>query len=314
MIPREGTQIAGAIRLIEPLGDGAMGSVWVAQHEGLGKRVAVKLISPELLRDELALKRFNREVMLAGQITTKHVAKSLGHGVTEDGTPYLVMELLEGETLQKHLERAGRLRLGDVVGLLEQLAEALDEAHGLGIVHRDIKPANIFLVEQQGNVVLKMLDFGMAKRTEVMDPSVVTEAGTSVGTPDYMSPEQLRFANEVDHRSDLWALAVLAYRAIVGRLPFTSGSFAGLCMTICNGSYTAPSQIDQRLPRSLDMWFERALNVDRDERYDSAGETVEALREALLLGDTPSWGKVTVVVLLVLLALSVGAAVAWMGV
>jgi serine/threonine-protein kinase len=280
----------------------------------LKKRVALKLVAPELLRDELALKRFNREVTLAGQITSKHVAKRIGNGVCEDGTPYLVMELLDGETLQSHLERAGRLHLGDVVGLLEQLADALDEAHGLGIVHRDIKPANIFLVQEGGNVVLKVLDFGMAKRTNVMDPSVVTEAGTSVGTPDYMSPEQLRFAKEVDFRSDLWALGVLAYRAITGRLPFTSGTFAGLCMTICNGSYTAPSQIDRRLPHSLDLWFERVLNLDRDERYDSAGETVEALKQALLQGDAPSWSKVALVAAVALIAVSVGAAIAWFGV
>ncbi|HZO13835.1 MAG TPA: serine/threonine-protein kinase, partial [Polyangiaceae bacterium] len=223
----EGARLGEHIRLVRPLGSGASASVWLARHEGLGREVAVKIAAPEVVRDEVALARFDREARLAEQMLTPHVARGYDHGFTEEGRPYLVMELLEGETLEDRLARAGRLTPDDVVAILTPVAEALDEAHELGIVHRDIKPSNVFLSGDRG--VVKVLDFGMAKRTGVAEVSVVTDEGTSVGTPDYMSPEQLRFAREVDHRADLWSLAVVAYRAIVGRLPFVSGSFAGLC-------------------------------------------------------------------------------------
>jgi serine/threonine-protein kinase len=137
---------------------------------------------------------------------------------------------------------------------------------------------------------VKVLDFGMAKRVDAVDPTVVTEAGRAVGTPDYMSPEQLREARTVDYRADLWAMGVVAYRAITGRRPFVSGSFVGLCMAICTGRYLAASEVDPRLPKALDAWFERALNLDREQRFETASATVESLRAAL----PPSrrWGAV----------------------
>jgi serine/threonine-protein kinase len=155
---------------------------------------------------------------------------------------------------------------------------------------------------------VKVLDFGMAKRVDAMDPTVVTEAGRTVGTPDYMSPEQLREAHGVDYRADLWALAVVAYRAITGRLPFVSGNFAGLCMAICTGRYPPASSVDPRLPTSLDAWFERSLSLDREQRFETATATVDALRSAL--PPPRRWSMLWLG--LALLALAVGAAIAAM--
>jgi serine/threonine-protein kinase len=297
--------IAEGIRLVRPLGGGAMASVWLGEQQG--RSVAVKIAAAEIARDEVALARFEREARLSEQMTTVHVARGYTHGVTEDGRPFMVMELLEGETFEEHLARGGRLAPSDALAILAPVAEALDEAHELGIVHRDIKPSNVFLSKRGDTLVVKVLDFGMAKRTGVAEPSVVTDAGTSVGTPDYMSPEQLRFAREVDHRSDLWALAVMAYRAIVGRLPFSSGTFAGLCMAICTGRHPRPSEIDPKLPRTLDAWFARALHLDRQRRYRTARETVATLARAL--EGRKSWGWI-VFAALAALAIAVGALVA----
>jgi eukaryotic-like serine/threonine-protein kinase len=311
MTLREGAIVRQGLRLVRPLQEGAMGSLWVAQDEGLGHQVAVKFIARELLRDDTALKRFERESRLAERLRSPHVPVGYGRGETQDGTPYLVMELLAGETLEQRLARAGRLEHDEVVTILDQAARALDEAHELGIVHRDIKPANIFL-EEGARTQVKVLDFGMAKRVDAVDPTVVTEAGRAVGTPDYMSPEQLREARKVDYRADLWALAVVAYRAITGRLPFVSGSFAGLCMAICTGRYTPASDVDPHLPRALDAWFERALNLERDRRFGSASETVDALRMALATSRRHRL-RVAVAVVLVVLAAMVAIVARWWG-
>jgi serine/threonine-protein kinase len=304
---REGTLIADGLRLIRPLCEGAMGSLWVAQHDGLKRQVAVKFVAKELLHDETAIKRFARESKLAERLQSAHVPQSHGRGETHDGSPFLVMELLVGETLEARLKRAGRLTHGEVLAILEQVASALDDAHALGIVHRDIKPDNLFLLEGADTQV-KVLDFGMAKRVDAMDPTVVTEAGRTVGTPDYMSPEQLREAHGVDYRADLWALAVVAYRAITGRLPFVSGNFAGLCMAICTGRYPPASSVDPRLPTSLDAWFERSLSLDREQRFETATATVDALRSAL--PPPRRWSMLWLG--LALLALAVGVAIAAM--
>jgi serine/threonine-protein kinase len=304
----QGARLSGSIELVRPLGSGAMSSVWAARRAGSSELVAVKIAEPELAADQVALARFSREARLAERLSTPHVARGLDHGVTDDGRPFIVMELLDGETLHQRLERAGRLAAQHTVEVLEQVAQALDEAHALGIVHRDIKPANIFLADDGVGVAVKVLDFGIAKRTGVGEPSVVTEAGRSVGTPDYMSPEQLLSAREVDHRSDQWALAVVAYRCLTGRLPFSSATFAGLCMAICTGRHAAPSLIDPRLPRALDAWFARALDVDRDQRFGSAGETIATL--ARTLERPAAWRHVVVAVLVGIAALAVGALVA----
>ncbi len=321
---RPGVRVTDEVWLVRPLGEGAMGSVWVAEHRSLEQEVAVKLMARALIRDSIERARFNREAKLAEQLKSPRITKSYGHGLTEDGTPYLIMELLEGETMAKRLDEVGTLRPDLVVTILQQVAHALDEAHALGIVHRDIKPANIFLLSGDDEVRVKVLDFGMAKRLGGDNPSVVTEAGTAVGTPDYMSPEQLRNAKGVDFRADLWAMAVVAYRALTGQRPFLSSTFAGLCMAVCTGRYRPPREVDDSLPVELDAWFEKALNLDPKSRFASANETADTLNLALGY-DEPAppltqaaergsnAARLVVILLVALLALAGGAAVAWLG-
>ena len=283
---KPGVRVGADLRLVRLLGSGAMGEVWEAVRSE-GDRVAVKFASRHLLRDATERGRFSREAKLAHQLQSAHVVRSMGHGILDNGQPYIVMELLKGETLEDRLRRDKVIGARELTRILRQVAAALDEAHSLGIIHRDVKPANVFMVAGKSEVRTKMLDFGMAKRTGISNPSVVTEAGTSVGTPDYMSPEQLRTAQDVDHRSDLWALGVLAYRALLGRLPFESTTFAGLCMAICEGRYTQPSELASFLGDSVDHWFERALAVDREQRFHSADEMVETLERALAIDTVP---------------------------
>ncbi len=276
-----GTQIDAELRLVRPLREGAQGSVWVAEHTRHGP-VAVKLVSHELLRDDTARKRFRREAKLAARMSTKHVPRYLSYGITDEGWPYIAMELLEGEPLSDRLERDGTLSLLEVVVVLEQVAEALAEAHELGIVHRDVKPANIFLSAGDDQALVKVLDFGIARRTGVTHQSVVTEVGTAVGTPDYMSPEQLLDAKRVDHRADVWAMGVVAYRSLVGLLPFVSNSFAALCVTICEGRYIPATDQEPNLPPSIDAWFDKVFQVEPDERFPTASEAVEGLKDVLV--------------------------------
>ena len=259
---------------------------WVAsgkRSDRKGDRVAIKFASRHILKDPTDRARFSREATLANQLESPHVVQSEGFGISDEGTPYIVMELLRGETLADRLRRERVIGHADLVRMLQQIASALDEAHALGIIHRDVKPANVYLVKQDEGapIFAKMLDFGMAKRTRVVNPSVVTEEGTSVGTPDFMSPEQLKSPDKIDHRSDIWAIGVLTYRALIGRLPFVSQTFAGLCTAIAHGKYTKPSELAPNLPPGVDGWFRSVLAIDPDGRYESAGEAVAGLRIAL---------------------------------
>jgi len=259
-----------------------MGSVWEARRPE-GERVAVKFASKDVVKDPTDRARFSREATLANKLSSPHVVESFGFGLA-DGTPFIVMELLDGETLADRLRREKVIPPAELAIVVEQIAEALDEAHDLGILHRDVKPANVFLVKRPDEVFVKVLDFGMAKRTDSLNPTVVTEAGTSVGTPDFMSPEQIR-NEELDRRTDVWSLGVLAYRALIGRLPFVSGTFAGLCVAICEARYKPPSALAPNLPKALDLWFSRCLSVDLEGRFLTAGEASKALAVALGLAE-----------------------------
>ena len=279
-----GMRVGAGLELRRPLGEGAMGSVWEARRPE-GERVAVKFASKAVVKDPVDRARFSREATLANKLSSPHVVESFGFGLTDDGTPFIVMELLQGETLADRLRREKVIGASTLVAIVEQVAEALDEAHDLGILHRDIKPANVYLADRDGEIFVKVLDFGMAKRTDTLNPTVVTEAGTSVGTPDFMSPEQIRTERELDRRTDVWSLGVLVYRCLIGRLPFVSSTFAGLCVAICEARYKPPSELAPNLPQALDQWFARCLSVDRNGRFATAGEATKALAVALGLAD-----------------------------
>jgi len=225
-----GSMVTPSLRLLRPLGQGAMGSVWVAEQVDLGGHVAVKFIAAKKSRDPDTVARFNREAASAAGIDNPHVVQILEHGTTGDGTPFLVMELLDGETLGERLVRLGTVSLQEAKEVLSQVGEALDAAHRLGIVHRDIKPDNLFLTAREFGLV-KVFDFGAAKQWQDQNDAL-TRTGVVVGTPEYMSPEQVLGTRDVDYRSDLWALAAVVYRMIVGSVPFTADTPHALFLSI----------------------------------------------------------------------------------
>jgi serine/threonine-protein kinase len=274
-----GRTIEQKIRLVRVLGKGGMGSVWVADHLGLRTQVAVKFMSAEIADNAEARGRFVREATAAAQIKSPHVVQVFDHGVTEDGFPFIVMELLEGEDLGKRIERLGALSPRDAVEIVAQTCKALGRAHAQGIVHRDIKPENVFLVDtDDDDLFVKVLDFGIAKRFGDGGMNM-TSTGAMVGTPYYMSPEQIMSARDVDPRSDLWSVAVVTYHALTGALPFVAETVGALCVKINSALFEPPSRSRPELA-ALDAWFARALAREPAHRFASAKELAEALRQA----------------------------------
>ncbi|MEP7127000.1 MAG: protein kinase [Byssovorax sp.] len=280
---REGTIVAGKYRIERPLTRGGMGSIWVARHLTLNMPVAVKLMAPTLAATTEGRARFEREARAAARIQSPNVAQIHDYGV-EDGTPYIVMELLIGEDLGARLHRTRRLPIAAVAAILTPIAKALRRAHEAGIVHRDLKPANIFLARADDDEIVKVLDFGIAKLTGTGAAEDATATGLVLGSIHYMSPEQARGVREIDHRSDLWSLAVIAFRAIVGRLPFPGAQMGDVIVKICSEPVPRPSELAPDLGPEVDHFFTRALARDPDARWQTARELAAAL--AQLAGST----------------------------
>src|SRR6185369_12731058 len=214
--------IAKKYRLLEQLGQGGMGQVWRAEHLLLRAEVAVKLMNPELGRSREGLNRFLREAQAAAALRSPHVVQILDYGVHR-GMPYFAMELLEGESLRTRLRRVGRLNSNETGSLFLQLGRAISRAHDAGIIHRDLKPDNIFIVRDDEDESVKVLDFGIAKlhaSSADRPTGGGTRGVTPLGTPYYMSPEQLVGSRQLDCRSDVWAIGVMAFECLVGRKPF----------------------------------------------------------------------------------------------
>ncbi|MBI3204873.1 MAG: serine/threonine protein kinase [Myxococcales bacterium] len=279
MALRPGMLIGNNVRLVRLLGQGGMGAVWVANHETLHTQVAVKFMITEMSESAEAVTRFTREASAAAQIKSPHVVQTFDHGVTNDGIPYIVMELLEGEDLAVRVSRDGALPPRAVAVILSQVCKALGRAHSLGIIHRDIKPENIFLSDQDGELLVKVLDFGIAKRSEDAALSM-TGTGAMVGTPYYMSPEQVMSAKGVDARTDLWSLAVVAYQALTGKVPFDAETMGALCVAINAAVFAPPSVQTPGLSHAIDSWFATALARDPSARFQSAKELAAAFQRA----------------------------------
>ncbi len=276
--PTPGTQLTPELRLVRHLARGSMGSLWVARHEGLGAEVVVKFLFEGTSTNRIDLARFEREATVLASIQSPYVVRYLEHGVSA-GLPFLVLEHLEGYDLSVALRRHGPLSPGHVALVIDQVALALSAIHGLGVVHRDVKPSNIFLCGGLQHLpVVKLLDFGIAKCLRAGEP--LTSTGQLVGTPNFMSPEQLK-AKPVDHRSDLWALGVVTYRALTGQLPFAGETFVEVVMQVVSGRMTPPSSLRPELPASVDRWVERACALDPEARFASAEQMAQALWDAL---------------------------------
>jgi serine/threonine-protein kinase len=267
----KGQVIGGRFRLERALAIGGMGSVWLAYHLKLDLSVAVKFMDPELADSGSARARFEREARSAAMIKSPHVVQVLDYGVHED-VPYIAMELLEGEDLADKLLREGRLDLPTTAAIVEPVCKALHRAYDAGVVHRDLKPSNVFLARQGDEVVVKLLDFGIAKAVFVPASGEVTRAGALLGSPLYMSPEQVRKSREVDHRSDLWSLGVILYQALTGKMPFDSEELGALLYAICAEPFVPPSTLVPELGAAGDAFFDRALARDPEERFQSARE------------------------------------------
>jgi serine/threonine-protein kinase len=275
--------VAGKYRLTRVLGRGGMGAVWEGTHATLGTRVAVKFIDPEYADSPEARNRFENEARAAAALRSKHVVEMYDHGLAEDGSPFIVMEYLEGEPLDRRLDRVGRLSPPDTARILHQACRAVARAHAAGIVHRDLKPENLFLVwddEEQADFV-KVLDFGIAKFTDrSIGASSATRTGSVLGTPFYMSPEQARGLRSVDHRTDVWSIGVIAYRCLVGQLPFDGEAIGDLLVRLCTEPIPVPSQVAPDVPPAFDAFIERALARDLDKRFQSVQELADALARA----------------------------------
>ncbi len=292
---REGVLVADKYRLVVPRGEGAMGSVWSAVHITLGSQVAIKFLHGSVASSSEPRARFEREAKLAARLgeASRHITRVMDHGVTAEGTPFLVMEPLKGEGLDRRLKRDRRLPMALIAKITSHLCRALNVAHGAGVVHRDLKPANVFLCESQdeSDVFVKLLDFGVAKATLENEENQTTRAGALIGTPNYMSPEQIVGDSAVDSRSDLWAVAAIVYRMAVGRAPFGSGALSELAMRIVSTEPPTPTQLAPDLPQEFDLWVKKGLAKKPDQRFQTARDLADSLATVAGISSIGSTGS-----------------------
>jgi eukaryotic-like serine/threonine-protein kinase len=304
--PVIGRVLEGKYRITRRLGEGGMGAVYLAEHEGIGREVALKIVHPELLTDAMAAERFTREARAAGGVQHRHVVNVTDFGVDRvegQNVAYLVMERLTGQTLEAVLDGGESLPLRQIVDIVAQVAEGLEAAHALGIVHRDLKPANIWLTpDARGGFHVTLLDFGIAKlrddqlaqhngkpvdttaAPDAVSPaspaatarsSTATQVGESVGTPAYMSPEQC-VGDAVDRRSDIYSLGIVVYQLLAGALPFRGDTTALLRQHFV--ADVPPLPVARAIPVGVEAAMRRALAKDPSERFQSAPAFAAALR------------------------------------
>jgi serine/threonine-protein kinase len=277
-MPAPGDLIGGKYRLIRTIGDGGMGVVYEARHEALGTAVALKFLKAELAQTPGLAARFLREARVAANIASPHVAHVSDVDTSADGSPYLVMELLSGEPLQRQLERQQKLPLGQAVDFALQILAGLEAAHAVGVVHRDLKPDNVFVTPGPSGPFLKILDFGIAK---VLEPSEgqrgLTRSGVVMGTAEYMPPEQLYAASDVDARADLYALGVMLFEMLSGKRPAEGGDAEVIVGKVLSGQVFALETLEPNLPVGLVGIVRRAIAPDREARFHSARDLRAAL-------------------------------------
>jgi serine/threonine-protein kinase len=284
-----GKAIDGKYRILELIGEGGMGAVYLAEHKTTGRNVAVKVISNEAVaQDEVMTARFEREAQAAAKVHSQHIVEILDAGRDPDsGHPFMVMEALRGEDVYAVFERLGPLPPQLALRIGVQTSMGLAKAHGVGVVHRDIKPANLFLTEKDGDeLVVKLLDFGVAKfkmdaATETANQAL-TQTGSMLGSPMYMSPEQARGLKTIDHRADIWSLGVVLYQLLTGEAP--NANVDGLGELIINICSEEPPRLDEKapwVPQRIADAVHGALKLKADDRYQTGEEMAEALSGCL---------------------------------
>lgn len=276
--PMIGLELKETYRIIRQIGAGGMGTIYEAVHVHLPKRFALKVMLPEVAADQVSFERFRREAVATSSLGNPHIAEVVDFNLLPDGSPYMVMEYLEGEDLATRLASKGRLDPGQVSSLIANVASALTSAHAKAIFHRDIKPPNIFLARRpDGGEVVKLLDFGAAKSKRAHD---LTAKGMVMGTPWYMSPEQAR-GHELDARSDEFSLAVVAYEALCGRLPFDDPDPTQVLFRIVDDPPVPLSTYNPNLPEDVGRVIEKALSKAREDRYPTVEAFASHLTSAL---------------------------------
>lgn len=280
-VPRVGAVVAGKYRIERKLGEGGMGLVVAASHLSLGGQVALKFLSSgEELRD-VAATRLTREAQSVARIKSEHVARVLDMGTLESGDPFIVMELLEGMDLQKFVRKNGPLQVAEAIEYILQAAEGVADAHSFGIVHRDLKPANLFLSRKpDGSPFVRVLDFGIAKNIQAPKEAgdVSLTAGTDVlGSPLYMSPEQIRNPKAVDPRADIWSLGAILYKLLTGRAAFEADNPSSTLAMIVMEEATPLRQLRPDVPADLEAVVHRCLEKKLELRFQSVDEFACAL-------------------------------------
>jgi eukaryotic-like serine/threonine-protein kinase len=278
-----GQMLAEKYRVERVLGAGGMGVVVAARHLQLNVLVAIKFLLPHVLTNQQAVTRFAREARAAVRIKSEHVARVSDVGTLQTGAPYMVMEYLEGTDLASYLRSRKRLSVDKALHFVLQACQAIAEAHQLGIVHRDLKPANLFLTRgADGSDVVKVLDFGISKN---LDPEAshgtasMTTAAGALGSPTYMSPEQLTEAGQVDERTDIWALGIILFELLVGTPPFRADNLPKLFLAILHQKPPSPATLRRDLPSPLTNAILRCLEKDRTKRFANIDELAGALSQ-----------------------------------
>ena len=278
-----GTRIAGRYLVERFLGAGGMGVVAGGVYPELGQKVAIKFLHPSYAADTIVAARFLREARVAVKVKSEHFVRVFDIGRLESGVPYIVMELLSGRELADELRDRGRLSVEEAVDVMLQALTGVAEIHALGIVHRDLKPSNLFIAKSGGRTTVKVLDFGISKESEKAEKaegaSPLTSTDHVLGTPQYMSPEQVRASKDVDLRADIWALGVILYELVTGTIPFNSdGGGAGeIFGKVLYVEPESPNVLRPGLPPGLDAVILKCLHKDRDQRYADAVALAEAL-------------------------------------
>src|SRR5262245_22363525 len=272
-----GAVVGGAYRIERLLGQGGMGSVYEAQHLRLPRRYAVKILNAQLLSNRGIFERFQREAEIASALGHEHIAQVFDFNLTDDGTPYMVLELLVGEDLAARLRR-GPLTLSQTVRYLDQLASALTVTHAAGVVHRDLNPRNIFLCARtRGDEILKVLDFGVSKLLE----AGTTVTGSIIGTPNYMSPEQAEGRqSDIDPRTDIFSTGAILYECLTGTLAFEAPTALGVLYQVCHHAPAPVRSLAPDIPPEVEAVIDRALAKRRDERFQSMSELRDAMVHA----------------------------------
>jgi serine/threonine-protein kinase len=277
--PGVGSVLGGTYRLQRVIGTGGMGTVYEAVHTRLPRRFAVKVLFAEVAAKRDLFERFRREAEIASAAGHEHIVEAYDFNLTEDGLPYIVMELLEGESLRERLDRVGKLSVRDTAEIIGQSASAVGAAHARGIVHRDLKPENIFLCKRGGHDFVKVLDFGVSKLLH--SQTVSTETGALIGTPQYMAPEQASgAAADIDPRTDVFALGAIAYECLTGDFAFQAPTPVGVMYSVVHSAPRPMRELRPDVPEALDRVIERALSKPRSQRYQDCQELTRDLRRA----------------------------------